>query len=55
METEEREQETSCPEAGTSTNGADTRDVRDRAILMLLAIYGLRSGEVRQWYPLDQI
>jgi hypothetical protein len=32
----------------TSTNGADARDVRDRAILMLLAIYGLRSGEVRQ-------
>ena len=32
----------------TSTNGADARDVRDRAILMLFAIYGLRSGEVRQ-------
>jgi integrase/recombinase XerD len=32
----------------TSTDGADARDVRDRAILMLLAIYGLRSGEVRQ-------
>ena len=31
-----------------STDGADARDVRDRAILMLLAIYGLRSGEVRQ-------
>jgi integrase/recombinase XerD len=32
----------------TSTDGAGARDVRDRAILMLLAIYGLRSGEVRQ-------
>jgi integrase/recombinase XerD len=32
----------------TSTDGTDARDVRDRAILMLLAIYGLRSGEVRQ-------
>jgi site-specific recombinase XerD len=32
----------------TSTSGTDARDVRDRAVLMLLAIYGLRSGEVRQ-------
>jgi len=32
----------------TSTSGTDPRDVRDHAILMLLAIYGLRSGEVRQ-------
>jgi integrase/recombinase XerD len=29
-----------------STSGREPRDVRDRAILMLLAIYGLRSGEV---------
>jgi integrase/recombinase XerD len=27
--------------------GSDPHDVRDRAILMLLAVYGLRSGEVR--------
>ena len=32
----------------TSISGTDARNVRDRAILMLLAIYGLRSGEVRQ-------
>ena len=31
-----------------STSGSDTRDIRDHAILMLLAIYGLRSGEVRR-------
>ena len=31
-----------------STSGTDARDVRDCAILMLLAIYGLRCGEVRQ-------
>jgi site-specific recombinase XerD len=30
-----------------STSGGDPRSVRDHAILMLLAIYGLRSGEVR--------
>ena len=30
-----------------STRGLEPRDMRDRAILMLLAIYGLRSGEVR--------
>jgi len=30
-----------------STSGREPRDVRDRAILMLLAIYGLRGGEVR--------
>lgn len=29
-----------------STNGDSARDVRDRAILMLLAAYGFRSGEV---------
>jgi integrase/recombinase XerD len=32
----------------TSTSGTDPRSIRDRAILMLLAIYGLRSGEVRK-------
>jgi integrase/recombinase XerD len=37
----------------TSTNGMDARDVRDHAILMLLAIYGLRSGEVRQLHLED--
>jgi site-specific recombinase XerD len=31
-----------------STGGTDPRDIRDHAILLLLAIYGLRSGEVRQ-------
>jgi integrase/recombinase XerD len=31
-----------------STNGPDPRDVRDHAILMLFASYGLRSGEVRR-------
>lgn len=31
-----------------STGGEDPRDIRDHAILMLLAIYGLRSGEVRR-------
>jgi integrase/recombinase XerD len=31
-----------------STDGPDPRDVRDRAILMLFAVYGLRSGEVRR-------
>jgi len=30
-----------------STDGDTPRDTRDHAILMLLAIYGLRSGEVR--------
>lgn len=30
-----------------STSGREPRDIRDHAILMLLAIYGLRSGEVR--------
>ena len=30
-----------------STRGEGPRDTRDHAILMLLAIYGLRSGEVR--------
>jgi len=30
-----------------STSGSEPRDIRDHAILMLLAIYGLRSGEVR--------
>jgi integrase/recombinase XerD len=30
-----------------STGGGEPRDIRDHAILMLLAIYGLRSGEVR--------
>ena len=30
-----------------STCGGKPRDIRDHAILMLLAIYGLRSGEVR--------
>jgi integrase/recombinase XerD len=30
-----------------STSGRDPRGIRDHAILMLLAIYGLRSGEVR--------
>jgi site-specific recombinase XerD len=31
-----------------STGGEDPRDIRDRAIVMLFIIYGLRSGEVRQ-------
>lgn len=31
-----------------STNGCGARDIRDRAILMLFAIYGLRRGEVAQ-------
>jgi integrase/recombinase XerD len=30
-----------------STSGSEPRDIPDHAILMLLAIYGLRSGEVR--------
>jgi site-specific recombinase XerD len=30
-----------------ATNGATPRDLRSRAILLLLAVYGLRSGEVR--------
>ena len=30
-----------------ATNGAAPRDLRNRAILLLLAVYGLRSGEVR--------
>ena len=30
-----------------ATEGSTTRDVRNRAILLLLAVYGLRSGEVR--------
>ncbi len=34
--------------------GDTTRDIRDRAILMLLAIYGMRSGEVRS-LRLDQV
>jgi integrase/recombinase XerD len=29
-------------------SGADPHDIRDRAILLLLAVYGMRSGEVRQ-------
>ena len=29
-----------------SASGDATRDIRDRAILILLATYGLRSGEV---------
>jgi integrase/recombinase XerD len=29
------------------TSGSDLRDIRDHAVLMLLSIYGLRSGEVR--------
>lgn len=29
-----------------SASGVSTRDIRDRAILMLLAIYGFRSGEI---------
>lgn len=29
------------------TNGTRLADIRDRAILLLLAVYGLRSGEVR--------
>jgi site-specific recombinase XerD len=37
-----------------STTSASSRDVRDRAILMLLAIYGLRRGEVAT-LRLDQI
>jgi len=32
----------------TSASGTDPRSLRDRAILMLLAIYGMRSGEVRK-------
>jgi integrase/recombinase XerD len=32
----------------TTTTGSGSRDIRDRAILMLLATYGLRSGEVRK-------
>jgi integrase/recombinase XerD len=31
-----------------ATSGTNPRDIRDRAILMLFAIYGLRSGEVRK-------
>jgi integrase/recombinase XerD len=31
-----------------STGRSDPHDIRDRAILMLLAAYGLRSGEVRK-------
>lgn len=38
----------------SSTASASARDVRDRAILMLLAIYGLRRGEVAA-LRLDQI
>jgi len=30
-----------------STTGSDPRDIRDHAILLLLAVYGFRSGEVR--------
>jgi site-specific recombinase XerD len=37
----------------TTTSGTDPRNLRDRAILMLLAIYGLRSGEVRKLRLLD--
>jgi site-specific recombinase XerD len=36
------------------TGGDSPADVRDRAILMLLAVYGMRSGEVRS-LCLDQI
>jgi integrase/recombinase XerD len=32
----------------SATSGTDPRNIRDRAILMLFAIYGLRSGEVRK-------
>lgn len=31
-----------------SADGSEPRDIRDHAILMLLAVYGLRSGEVRK-------
>jgi site-specific recombinase XerD len=31
-----------------NTNGSCRKDIRDRAILLLLAVYGLRAGEVRQ-------
>jgi len=31
-----------------TTNGSCPRDIRDRAILLLLAVYGLRAGEVRK-------
>lgn len=37
-----------------TTNSGSERDVRDRAILMLLAVYGLRRGEVAA-LRLDQI
>lgn len=37
-----------------STASANSRDVRDRAILMLLAVYGMRRGEVAA-LRLDQI
>ena len=30
------------------TNGARPADIRDRAVLLLLAVYGLRSGEVQR-------
>jgi site-specific recombinase XerD len=38
----------------TSTTGDRPRDIRDQAILMLLAIYGFRSREVAG-LPLEQV
>ena len=32
----------------TETSGGDSASIRDHAILLLLSVYGLRSGEVRQ-------
>jgi integrase len=43
------------------TNGDDAASIRDHAILLLLAVYGLRSGEVRRLcledidWPRDQL
>ncbi|MBK8576451.1 MAG: tyrosine-type recombinase/integrase [Elusimicrobia bacterium] len=31
-----------------TTKGSHPTDIRDRAILLLLTVYGLRSGEVRR-------
>jgi integrase/recombinase XerD len=31
-----------------TANSTSQRDIRDRAILLLLAVYGLRAGEVRK-------
>jgi site-specific recombinase XerD len=36
-----------------TTNGSRPRDLRDHAILLLLAIYGLRSSEVKSLRPED--